>query len=137
MPIRVQKEEGTAVDSGGTLPELPVELYLRTGFDTCEAARSWAERVRPILVAAAPIVPSAWGTRIVLWAPRSTDGQGYTVLSLGSVYMSDVAVRCLRALDGCARHFELVPFHTLDTDLEMLLGSDADARAYANIHKHR
>jgi hypothetical protein len=129
MPMSSVKIPGSEAEARRIMVgQLPVEIYLEAKFDTPSEARQWATEAAPWL-----LEPGRLGFRLedleraVLWGPR---GSGYDD---GTVYMSEVAVRILRA--ACIRvpATKVVSVADLKHGLKMYAGGEADRQLYERI----
>jgi hypothetical protein len=129
MPIRITRTEGGPSPETTEFELLPVEIYLRANFEDENAARLWAERAVTILQEAHLRAQRFTGSQFVVWAPaRRTDG--FTRSGHGYVFLSELAVRVLRALGPVRKRFELMSLSEIEPDMEMLMGTQSDRAAH-------
>lgn len=130
MPISITRSNPDEVPQPSRhLALVPVELYFRLGFRELTEAREWAERAVDVLREVRVETPVILD-RIVVWGPRR-ERPGIRVEGEGYVFLSELALRCLRAVDHRPIPVpEMVSLARLHRLLEMLEGSDIDQQAY-------
>jgi hypothetical protein len=108
---------------------VPAELYFRLGFHDLVQAREWAEQAVAAL-GGVELHNASHLDRIIVWGPRRQPA-GIAISGEGYVFVSELALRCLRALEVQSIPVpELVSLVRLERGLEMLQGEAIDQRAY-------
>lgn len=134
MPLSIRTTAASkTTEAPFSADQLPEELYIKIVFDDHARAAKWCADVVGWLENVQGYDSALAFHRVVIWGPKPL-GAEYSLSGQGTVYVSELAIRLLRAI-GPVRvsRSEITSLGQLEYDMHMYVGSADDQRAYDEI----
>ena len=134
MPVTITNSAATQVPAPPLqAAEIPVELYFRVQFESTKKAEDWARTAAEVIKRTRVDLEAEIG-RYVIWSHEVRPNEA-PLSSIGYVFLSEASLRVLRATGALAvPATKVVCLSELERGLELILGTQADAKAYGSIH---